>query len=257
MIRATQFCIAMATLSALVGAAPAPSVSIVVSAPRPSILAGEPLFLTLTLKNMSTEKLLLRSDPDSFARVSVAPNGERTVWTAPPPEGDTGTFFKEVAPGEQETIKMVATETSRLTLPGQYRMTVEYVPLRASGVVDFNVQSFDEGALRARADAIHEAAVTLHDAEGGLNETALSTIEPEVARPFLCDVLKRKPDAVTTARKLEELADSDSIGCLIQVLPNSQGLQREVIIGALRTTMGRVQDDDLREKIGRALSGQR
>src|ERR1035441_8733017 len=69
MIRATQFCIAMATLSALVGAAPAPSVSIVVSAPRPSILAGEPLFLTLTLKNMSTEKLLLRSDPDSFARV--------------------------------------------------------------------------------------------------------------------------------------------------------------------------------------------
>jgi hypothetical protein len=56
---------------------------------------------------------------------------------------------------------MVATETSRLTLPGQYRMTVEYVPLRASGVVDFNVQSFDEGALLRAFDNRTRSCQTL------------------------------------------------------------------------------------------------
>src|SRR5579872_2632833 len=93
---------------------PASDVSLSASPVRPIITAGEPLFVKVVIENVSSARVLLRTDADVLSRTTTGPGGSQVKWVEPPPVGDFGYFFKELAPGLKESVILVATETAGL-----------------------------------------------------------------------------------------------------------------------------------------------
>jgi hypothetical protein len=223
------------------------------SADGPTIIAGEPLFVTVKLLNSSTAPKLWRIDGDGLRRTIIAPDGTRTERDPPEMTGDGGFFSREVKPGSEDAIRFVAAETVQLTQSGAYKMTVEYPPLHASGELWFTVKPYDLSALRVRAEQMRDLARSSNE-EGGLNQVALTALDPGVSKLLLCDILKQDRMAILAPRRMEEIGDADSVGCLIEVLPVTRGNQRAVVIGALRRLELGTTDGDLVKKIQKALS---
>jgi hypothetical protein len=227
-------------------------------ADRPEILMGEPLMVALTVVNNSKAEVVMRSDVDAPTRVLIAPDGARAERTPPVPAGDMGYFFQSIAVGSKDTFRFVIAETAELGRPGQYRLILEYSDLHASGELQFTVKLYDQVALRARASELYRSVAVAdpYDVKGGLYEIALAGIDPAVARPFLCDILKLNRDAQPTVLRIEQIADEESVGCLIDALPASRGLHREVIVGALTRLIRRAPDSALKERTRQALQQQ-
>jgi hypothetical protein len=255
---ARSLCLCLAIAAAhLAIAAPASEISLSAAPERPSITAGEPLFVKVTFENVSSERVSLRTDPDVFSRVTIGPQASRAVRVPPPPTGDTVDFYKGLPPGSKESILFVATETAGLRVPGDYQMSIEHVELGASCILSFTVKQYDAAAVRARAQEISEiAADSRNGADTPLNEIALTAFDPSISSDLLCSVLRRNSDGFATARRLAELGDATSIDCLLAVLPTTHGLKRELLIDVLKGMLRTMRDSNLREKIGRAVQDQ-
>ena len=221
-------------------------------ADRPTVLAGEPLMVTVTITNHSSTKLLVRTDGDGILRTIAGPQGARAEYANQNPGGDRGFFYNEVAPGAAQTVRFTATETIRLSKPGEYRMTLEYPPLGIFGELLFTVKPYDRAALLVRAEEMRDRLLS-HDDEGGFNEVALTAMDPSITTPLLCDLLLQNHVSLLLPRRLEEIGDAQSVNCLIAALPGSAGMQRESITWGLKRLLSKVKDTDLREKIRGAL----
>jgi hypothetical protein len=253
-----NLCLAVLAISSAALAQPANGITLSLRTDRPDILMGEPLFVVLTALNNSKAQVHMRSDADAATRVLIAPDGARSERIPPIPVGDTAYFFQSIAAGSEETLRFVVTETADLRRPGRYRLIFEYPDLHASGEIEFTVRLYDQAALRARAGELYRSVVAAdpYDAKGGLYELALAGIEAAVAKPFLCDILKLNRAAQPTVLRLEEIGDDESISCLIEALPASQGLHRDVIVGALTRLIKRAPDGAMKERIQQALQKQ-
>jgi hypothetical protein len=243
-------CLTIATFSAISSAATGLSVS--AAADRPAIIAGEPLFITLTITNSSGSQVYIRTDSYAFDRVITGPNGvpSRLAMETPPP--DYGYFPQALAPGTEKTIRFVATEIAKLRRPGGYQMSITYAPLHISAALRFVIEPYDEAALRARAEELSTGA-NASDEQGKLNENALIAMDRDISRPLLCTLLKSGREGVLSAQKLAQFGDTDSASCLIDVLPLSHGMQREAVVGALEQIARRIADKNLQERIDHAI----
>lgn len=201
------------------------AITLSASADGSTIIVGEPLFVTVKLLNSSASPKVWRIDGDGLRRSIIAPDGTRTERNPPEMTGDGGFFSREVKPGLEDAIRFVAVETAQLTQPGTYKMAVEYPPLHASGELWFTVKPYDLSALRVRAQQMRDLA-RLPNEEGGLNQVALTTVDPGVSKRLLCDILKQDRMAILAPRRMEEIGDADSVGCLIEALPTARGNQR-------------------------------
>jgi hypothetical protein len=155
-------------------------------------------------------------------------------------------------------LQFVVTEAANLRRPGQYRLIFTYPDLQASGEFRFTVATYDLAALRARASELYRSVVLANpnDPKGNLYEVAVTGMDPSVSKPFLCAILKLNRPAQPTVLRLEEIGDNDSVGCLIDAFPASQGLHRQVIEGALRRLIKRAPDGALKTRMSGALEVQ-
>jgi hypothetical protein len=221
-------------------------------ADRPTVVAGDPLMVTVTITNHSSTKLLVRTDGDGILRSIVGPEGARAEYDNANPPGDSTVFLNEVAPGTAQTVRFTATETIRLSRPGEYRMTLEYPPLGISGELLFTVKPYDRAALRVRAEELHDRLLGPDD-EWELDEVALTAMDPSITKPLICDLLLQNHMSLLLPRRLEEIGDAQSVNCLIAALPRSVGMQREAMTWGLKRLLSKVKDTDLRERIREAL----
>jgi hypothetical protein len=257
-LNSLRMCLAVVALSNVWVANAAEGITLSMRSDRAEILMGEPLVLALTVMNNSQSEVVVRSDADAPTRVLIAPDGARTERTPPAPVGDMGYFLHSIAVGSKDTFHFVVAETAELKRPGPYRLILEYSDLQASGELQFVILPYDQAALRARAGELYRSVVVAdpYDAKSGLYELALAGIDPVVAKPFLCDVLKLNRPAQPTVLRLEKIADDDSISCLIDAVPASRGLDREVLVGALTRLIRRASDGAMKERMRHALQQQ-
>jgi hypothetical protein len=233
--------------------AQAPPAVLTASADSAVMFAGEPLFLTVTIRNISSVKLVVRTDGEGIARIIEGPGGLHVRRDPAIPPGDSGFFFADVAPGAEEVVRLVATETAGLDRPGDYRMRLEYPPLRITGELSFSVKAYAAGAVRARAEEMRDRIISQDDA-GGLNEVALTAMDSTITTPILCDILQHSTSVILVPRRLAEVGSARSIECLVNALRGSTGDQREVIESGLRRLVDTLSDGDLRERIRAELS---
>jgi hypothetical protein len=235
----------------------APKATITCHAERSTILAGEPLVLVVTVRNLTDKDLQVPTDSDSLQRVTVGPAGIR-LYPAPAPfEPDKVTFFVLPSPGEERTFKVLAGETAQLRVPSEYRMTVGYPEFGASTELRFTVSPYDFSALRRRAEEIYGVVLEMSDAGSSLlAKRALTVIEPQVAEPLLCSLLKRNPGELenSLAYRLEELASPAVVDCLTEILPHGRDITQEMVARVLRNIAQRTSDTKLREKIRQVLA---
>lgn len=241
-----------ALILALSGAllrAQVPGVTLSASSEHATIIAGEPLFLTVTLANHSAENVSLRTDAGGFVRSLIAPDGKRIELPPPMPTNpDTAYFLKNVAPDTKEAVHLVATEIAHLRQPGEYKMRIAYPPLQEHAELNFILQPYDAPALHARAQEIYVAAAKPDTDTDSLNQIALTAVDPAIAQPLMCELIKRSPE-ILIVRRLQQLGDARSIECLIDAFPNSHGIQREVLTDALTQLARRSPDQALRDKV--------
>jgi hypothetical protein len=230
-----------------------PTVTIALSAERKVIIAGEPLVLSITLTNSSAKEVAWQTDTRAIRRTTVGPNDLKIVSLSAPKSGDAAVFYRKVGPAERDTIVLVAKETAQIGQPGEYRITVEYAPLSVSAGLDFTVQPYDSSSLRTRALEVLEPAGNWRSSESAKNLDILEALDPAVAKPFLCDVMRRNSESYSVAIRLEEIGDAESVSCLIDVLGGSRGLQREVIISSLKRLIVKTPDETLRDRMKRSL----
>jgi hypothetical protein len=226
-----------------------------VRAARPAILAGEPLLLTVTVRNFSDAEVLLPDDAHMFPRTTTGPG--LAVQSPPRPAlPDYGYGVMRAAAGEEKSVRIVAEETAQLRRPGEYRMTVLFPPLGLSSDLSFTVLPGGPTALGRRADELYSMAIGGDVGEALLARTALAAMDPDVSAPRLCAVLKMNPDALDTklSSKLEQIASPSIVGCLIDILPGSRGVARSMVASALKRIAGKTTEVTLREKIQRALA---
>ena len=76
-----------------------PKASVTCRAERATVLAGEPLVLTVTVRNLTDTDLYVPTDSDSLQRVSAGPAGIRLYPTPAPFEPDKVTFGVIPSPG--------------------------------------------------------------------------------------------------------------------------------------------------------------
>ena len=187
-----------------------------------------------------------------FLELSLGPRvrGQSTITRT---QAGTGAFSTiEVAPGAAQTVRFTATETIRLSKPGEYRMTLEYPPLGIFGELLFTVKPYDRAALRVRAEELRDRLLGRDD-EWELDEVALAAMDPSITTPLICDLLLQNRVSLLLPRRLEEIGDAQSVNCLIAALPGSAGMQRESITWGLKRLLSRVKDNDLRMRIRGAL----
>jgi hypothetical protein len=235
----------------------APKATITCRAERSAILAGEPLVLVVTIRNLTDRELQVPTDSDSLQRVTVGPAGIRLYPTPAPFEPDKVPFFVLPSPGEERTYKVLAGETAQLRVPGEYRMTVGYPELGASTELRFTVSPYDLSALRRRAEEIYGVVFEMGDAESALlAKKALTVMEPQVAEPLLCSLLKRDPNELdrSVAYKLEEIASPAVVDCLAEIMPRGRDITRESAAWVLGRIAQRTPDTKLREKIRQVLA---
>ncbi len=225
-----------------------PDVLVTAIADRPTVMAGDPLMVTVTITNHSSIKLLVRTDGDGLLRTIAGPEGARAEYDNENPGGDSGFFYNEVAPGAAQTVRFTATETIRLSKPGNYRMVLEYPPLGIFGELLFTVKPYDRAALRVRAEELRDRLLGRDD-EWELDEVALTAMDPSITTPLICDLLLHNRVSLLLPRRLEEIGDAQSVNCLIAALPGSAGMQRESITWGLKRLSSKVKDTDLRERI--------
>jgi hypothetical protein len=204
--------------------------------------------VTVTITNHSSSKLLVRTDGDGLLRTIAGPEGAHAEYDNANPPGDSAVFLNEVLPGAAHTVRFTATETIRVSKPGDYRMTLEYPPLGITGELLFTVKPYDRAALRVRAEELRDRILSGTD-EGGLNEVALAAMDASITTPLICDLLLRDRISLLLLRRLEEIGDAQSVNCLIAALPRSVGMQREFIGYALRRLSSQVKDTYLLERI--------
>jgi hypothetical protein len=235
----------------------APQATVTCRAERSTILAGEPLVLVVTVRNLTDRELQVPTDSGSLQRVSVGPVGVRLYPTPAPFEPDKVTFFVLPSPGEERTFKVLAGETAQLRVPGEYRMTVGYPEFGASTELRFTVLQHDLNALRKRAEEIYGVVFETGDAGSSLRaKQALTVMEPQVAEPLLCSLLKRNPSELDNpvAYRLQELASPAVVDCLSEILPRSRDVTHEMAARVLRVIAQRTPDTKLGEKIRQALA---
>jgi hypothetical protein len=241
----------------MMGAPPAPLVSLECQPDRPTIVAGEPLVLAVTVRNLSKGELLIPTDSDSLERMTEGPMGLRLAMAPTRHEGETISGYVRPNPGESRTFLVLAAETAQLRVPGEYRMSVRYPEFGVFGEVRFNVLAYDRGALQKRAEEFYTDVIDRRSTGRSiLSKRALAAIEPEIAQPLLCAILKRDPEELDRAVSyaLEQSISPGVADCLIEILPRGSDIARRSAEQVLRRMAQRTQDPGLRAKIIEALA---
>ena len=219
-----------------------------------TVVAGEPLFLTVTVRNSTNAKLFIRTEPDAFARLTIGPDGSRTPSSASELAG-LPIVLHPLQPDEEFRFVLLAPEVSSLRDPGDYRMTVETAGLGTSSEVLFSVLPYNPNALRQRAEDLFRGALAGGAARRNLDLAALAAMDQDVAEPFLCELLRRTHGSIDSgiARQLGEQARPGLAACLVEILPESSGLDRLLVEWILSEIAARTDDAGLRRVITNAL----
>jgi len=218
---------------------------------RPELVMGEPLLVELTALNATDEEVLIRTDGEAPNRFLIAGDGTRTPLIPPEPVGSSLYFYDKIPVGSNKTLRFLVPEIAEVKRPGEYRLLVEYEDLHASGELKFAVKPYNQGALRARTAELYRAVVT--GAEYGFGPSAIMTIEPAIAKPFLCDLMKLTRSTAAPVYRLEQIGDEESIQCLIGAFPTAKGDLRDILTGALLRLLKDLPDGPSKENIKRAL----
>jgi hypothetical protein len=244
---------AVAICTPMSASAQPPSITLVATAETREILQGEPLIISVTLKNFTMVDVFIRWDAIAFDRVTTGPIDFPIISTPPQTNPDSGFGVAAISPRTEKSIRFVARETALIQNAGEYQMKVRYAPLQLATDLKFTVKPHDSSALRARAYELLGDAADPRAQNHSLALEVLEAINPTIAKPLLCDLLGRNPLAHSVPLRLEELGDTESIDCLVDALPAAQGLQKQVIAGALERLSRNTQDGELRQKLLRAL----
>jgi hypothetical protein len=225
---------------------------------------GEPLLAEVTALNTSDKEVLIRTDADGPKRFLIAADGTRTPLVPPTHVGDWAYFSEKIAVGAKTTLHFVVPEIADVKRAGKYRLVMEYEELNASGELSFVVKPYDREALRARASQLYQSAASasrsyqppeVRKPDYGLGDAALATIDPAIAKSFLCDLMKlNRPTAA--AERLEHIGDEESIRCLAGALSAAQGDWRDALTGSLSRLLRALPDGPSKESIEKALEQQ-
>lgn len=227
----------------------AEGVTLTLRTDRPELVMGEPLLVELTALNGSDEEVMIRTDGKASSRVLVAPDGTRTALV-PPPVYDEFYTNDTILVGSKKTLRLLVAEVADVKRAGHYRLIVEYEDLNASAELAFVVRPYDVEALRARASELYHSATT--GGEYGFGYLALAAIEPTIAEPLLCDLMKLNRPPVPVYR-LEQIGDDASVRCLVGAFPTAKGDLRESLKGALIRLLRTLPDGPSKESIRTSL----
>lgn len=268
------------SLAALALGAPAPNATLSVRAVKATILAGEPLVLEVTARNLSDSKLAPEVESYSFPRVTVGPDGLLTRSAGPPRHGDYMTMVLGAMPGEERTVSVLAEETVQFRRPGEYQMTIEHLTggglaappdprfqratttlverqaTSAVGEVRFTVLPYLPAALRRRAEELSQANLNGESAENSYARQALIAMDLQAAEPFLCGLLRQNPSVFEDelAARLQGLATPGVADCLLGVLANPRAGVRQKTRTVLKAIAQGTSDAALRQRIQQALA---
>jgi hypothetical protein len=221
---------------------------------KPAILAGEPLMVILTVKNLSGSDIGLTGDPYDFPRVVTGAGVE--LRSEPFPLLEQGRVVAAVAkPGEVASVTIVAMETAQLRRPGEYRMTVTVPRLDLSSDLSFTVLPANPAALARRADEFYDLTVGV-SLESQRAMRALEAMAPGVSVPRLCAVLRRYSGWLggLLSYRLVQIGSPEVVDCLIEILPGIRdAVSAASAVNSLERIAKKTTDPALREKIQRAL----
>ena len=258
-----RMCLAALLFGLACVSAGAQGITLTLRTERPELVMGEPLLVEVTALNNSGRDVLIRNDWESPNRFLIAPDGTRTPLVPPAHVGDWGYFLRKIAVGTKESLYFVVPEIANVKRPGQYRLVMEYEDLNASGEVAFVVKPYDQGALRARASQLYQSATatqlsvyrpgaSARHADYDLGDSALAAVDPTVAKPFLCNLMKLNSPTAAIPR-LEQIGDEESVQCLIDAFPAAKGDLRDLLDGTLVRLLRTLPDGETKDNVKRAL----
>jgi hypothetical protein len=231
----------------------AEGVTLTLRTDRPELVMGEPLLVELTALNSSSQEVLIRTDGKASSRILIAADGTQTALVFPPVLTE---FYSNdlILVGSKKTLRFLVPEIAEVKRAGEYRLIVEYEDLHASGELQFAIKPYDKESLRARAAELYRAATT--GAEFGFGPNALVTVDPAIAEPFLCDLMKLNRWGTSPILRLEEIGDEESVRCLIDSYPATKADDREILTGTLIRLLRRLPDGATKDNVKKALRQQ-
>lgn len=218
---------------------------------RAQVVSGEPVLLRISISNLSSRRLLIAMDPSWMERVTRGADGRTVRWPTQPAPQNPLVFSVAIEPHQSRGIKIAAVETAQLREPGPYTTSARIVALQQAVSVQFVVLPYDAPALKMRAGQFADQAVRQNDLEA---EKALEAMPADLAEPYVCSVLKANEVALSTGVPwLEKMRTSESISCLVDLLPAYTGPYRLLLVNALRKAE-KTGNVALRMKIDAALN---
>jgi hypothetical protein len=226
---------------------------------RPSIVAGEPLTLTVTIRNETGTDKMRCTDKNCVAWTVRSPSGVVASAWQPPRSGDMAGPAALLAPHASRSFSVVASDTAGIGAPGSYEIVVRYMDMAWDQLgADAEPRSFtvlprDEAELAKRARELSEAAVS--PAADVLAFQSLAVIRYPVPEPALCDAIDHNVLAAQyLVPRLEASGDAEAVGCLVNQLGKG-GLNATVIIAALGRMTRTQVDPTLRRSIEDGIAG--
>ncbi|MGB7759746.1 MAG: hypothetical protein WBL61_07955 [Bryobacteraceae bacterium] len=230
---------------------------------RPSIVAGEPLVLSVTIANETDAERMVCTDRSCLAWTIRSPSGIAvSAWTTAP-HGDMAGPAALLAPHASTSFSVVAPDTAGIAAPGSYQVEAQYMDVGWAGHLgaaaeprSFTVLPRNEAALAKRVRELSEAAMfPAAPSADVLAFQALAVIRHPVPESVLCDAINRNVLAAQyLVPRLEASGDAEAVGCLVDQLGKG-GLNATVIIAALGRMTRTQADPTLRQRIEEGIAG--
>jgi hypothetical protein len=231
-----------------------------VSLEKTSIVAGEPLVLSVTIRNEGDTDKLRCMDKTCLTWTVRSAGGDAVSAWQPVLAGDIAVPAARLAPGAATSFSVVAPDIARIATPGAYEISVQYVDMAWDQAgADAEARSFtvlprDEAALARRVKELSDAAAFPASPTAELAVEALAAIRYPVPEATLCAAMARHQiSAKYLVPRLEASGDADAVACLVAQLGKG-GLDVAIIGPALGRMAKKERDPVLRSDMENAMT---